>query len=160
MLLLSEIIGMLAVHSSLAFLGLDSQLNFWICICLAGFFAGPLVPTTMTWMDRYIEMTSLAFASLSIGLSLGGFLFNWIAGYVFQHKQPVDLYYISLGCAFAVTVIVIVGQVLGSCHGDRYEKMKREEEETRVVGGEENGHVGYLGDGFNDNGLETDHLIQ
>ena len=125
---------MLAVHTSLLVVGLDSPLNYWLCICLSGFFAGPLVPSTMTWMDRYIEMTALAFASLSIGLATGGFVTAWISGEIFQYSDPVYLYVISLSCGVVIVLLVIVGQILGSLHGDRYHKMQQQRlEQTEPV---------------------------
>ena len=121
---------MLAVHISLVLIGLDSATTYWVCICLSGFFAGPIVPSTMTWMDRYIEMTALAFASLSIGLTLGGFVTNWISGDIFQYDDPVYLYVYSLSCGVAIVILVVIGQILGSIHGDRYKKMKEQREQA------------------------------
>ena len=131
LLLMTEILGMLSVHSALALIGLDSQLNFFICICLSGFFAGPIVPTLMTWIDHYIDASSLVISILICGMNMGSFLFNWLSGYIFQHRQPVDLYYLSLGCALAMALIVAVAQCLGSCYGgDRYKKTKRSKDDA------------------------------
>ena len=122
---------MLGAHTALMTVGLRSAISYTTCICLSGFFAGPLIPSAMTWMDRYIEMTAFAFAFMSVGMSVGGFLSNWLSGTIFQNEGAHQLFVWSVSCGVALTVLVVIGQILGCIHGDRYHAMKKQLQAAR-----------------------------
>ena len=56
-LLFLELVIQLGAYNGLYFLGLKSQPMLWIWACAAAFFGSPVYPTTLSWADRYIEVT-------------------------------------------------------------------------------------------------------
>ena len=74
----------------------------------------------MSWIDRYLRMTNMAYAAVTAGSSVGGFLFSWLAGYLIEYQRVQSIFYLSLVCCVAALALMIIMQVLGSRHGDRY----------------------------------------
>lgn len=122
-----ESIGVFASLLAMVLVGLNSKLNFWLTMCFYGIFTGPVFPSGMAWCDRYVQMTATAFAVLDIGIGVGLFFFSWLYGYLLN-KHPdnvVVIYYVGLGCAVLSLILLVIMQIRGSLHGDRY-KMQQE----------------------------------
>ena len=116
----------LIAQVSLALFGLSSHLAFWLTMCAFGFTAGPVYPSGMAFIDRYITMTPAAFSILDIGIGIGALFSTWLTGFIFQRETSVDLFYVSLGCGVGITVVLIIMQILGSINGDRYDRARQQ----------------------------------
>ena len=122
---------MIASQVVLILVAYQSKLTFWVCLLVFAFCSGPMFPSGMSWTDRYLRMNNMAFAAITVGSSVGGFLFSWLAGYIIQYYSVPDVFYLSLACCLAAAVVMIILQVLGSQHGDRYASLAAVT--TRVV---------------------------
>lgn len=69
-------------------------------------------------------MTAFGVAIINTGIGAGGFLFQWLCGYIYNYMDHQWLYYVTLICGVVELLILIVMQVLGSSHGDRYHKLR------------------------------------
>ena len=113
---------MIIANVALVIFSLKSRPNFWLTTTAFAFMAGPLFPSGYTWIDRYVPMTGFTYGVLNAGVGLGGFLFQWVAGYIYNYKSHENLLYLSLSCSISLMVLMIVTQCIGTQHGDRYSK--------------------------------------
>ena len=124
----------LALTSQVALVlwGLQSQVLFWCTTVAFGFTAGPTFPSGMAFIDRYLNMTPLAFSLLDVGIGVGAIVSNWLTGYLYQHHGAQLLFVVSLACGVAMTIILVAMQLIGSRHGDRYERERQRQETGNI----------------------------
>ena len=122
----------LASQVALVLWGLTSQTLFWCTVTVFGFTAGPIYPSGMAFIDRYLTMTPLAFSLLDIGIGVGAVLSNWLTGFMYEHHGAQLLFNVSLACGVAITVTLAAMQITGYRHGDRYEREGRRIEAGNV----------------------------
>ena len=107
----------------LVFLDVNSHTQFTIGVLVFAFVSGPMFPSGMSWMDRYLRMNNMAYALISAGNSVGGFFFSWLAGQLFEKRSGsmLAIFYLSLASCLLAFVVTIVMQVLASRRGDRFD---------------------------------------
>lgn len=102
-ILLADLLGCLLSTGIMIFLP-DLILAMWIGAAGLGLFAASLFPTTVSLVERRIEITSNITSRFVVGSALGGMIPPWIVGQVIEQSAPqVMLYSVLLvllaGCA-------------------------------------------------------------
>ena len=103
----------------------------WVFTCSYGLFLSPLFPTALVWANQYVQMTAMGVAVGYVGSAVGGMIYQWLTGYLFEYHGPVTLMYVLFGCSVNLAVIFVVLQVLGSKHGNRF-KVKEPRQDLPV----------------------------
>jgi hypothetical protein len=119
-LVFTQMFGVLASITITAVWGLQIVTVFWVGNCAFGLFFSPLFPSVLAWSDKYVKMTGVAFGLVNVSQGVSGFIFTWLSGYLLQYKGIPFLLYFSVGCGVVTTIILIILQVLGSFHGNRF----------------------------------------
>ena len=117
----------------LTVLGTQDKMLFWIFSCLASFACSPLIPVGLAWLDRYTEVTAVVLMVMSFGFTVGGFVSQWLAGWMLTNTSPDFVLYIELGCVIAMCIAITIMQVVGSKHGNRYVKVDRSSEVSPLI---------------------------
>ena len=113
-----EILGNLAAVLGMAIWGLNSTVFLWIFATLFGFFAGPIYPGGLAWMNKYMDVSAVAIAVLDLGVGVGALVFPWASGYLYQHKHARDVIYLSLGANVFLLLILTMAQIIVCIRGD------------------------------------------
>ena len=126
-----QIMVILASQIVLVLLGLQNVTAYWVGSCAFNMFSSPLFPSVLAWADKYVQMTAVAVAVVDVATGIGSFVFAWLAGYVFHYKEQGALWvlYLSLGCGITMSLLMILLQICGSCHGNRFDRVRNEEQE-------------------------------
>ena len=128
-----ELAGNLVVGVVLLVWGLSHQILVWTCFVLLGLLIGPLFPTAQSWADRYLIVTPVAMSILYLGASCGVIAFSYLGGHLFQLYGAISLPWICVSYSAAAILIYISLQIMGSYHGDRYDKMLQTESALKAV---------------------------
>ena len=121
-ILLLELAFEVGCYTSLASIGLNSLPALWTLACTSAFFMTPVYPTVMAWADRYIKVTGAVVAIIDIGIGSGTFTSSWMSGVIYQRMGAQAFFYWVFACACSLCFILLIMQIVGSIHGDRYEK--------------------------------------
>jgi len=84
----------------------------WAFACISGFFIGPLYPTGISWANRYITLTGVAYTITLVGGGMAGVSFTVAIGWFFQHNGPKPMLYFVIGysalaCALAISMHLV-----------------------------------------------------
>ena len=123
---------MIASQVFLVLFDFHSHTQFTVAVLVFGFCSGPIFPSGMSWMDRYLRMSNLAYAFLSVGSSIGGFFFSWLAGQLFENKPVISIFYLSLSCCVAALAVLVAMQVVAARRGDRFRDVTQEQVSSDV----------------------------
>ena len=115
--------------------GLEYAVVYWVATCVFNTFSSPLFPSVLAWADKYVQMTAVAVAVVDVATGIGALVFTWLAGYVFDYKTngAAWILYLTLGCTVAMTLFMVAMQILGSCHGNRFESSENTEEDDEAL---------------------------
>lgn len=109
-ILLADLVGCL-VSVGLILLFPSSRLALWVGVIVAGAFMASVFPVTLSWAERRMTMTGFVTSWFFIGASLGGMLFPWLIGQLFESIGPqVTMYSIlaDVVLAFAVFGLLMI----------------------------------------------------
>ena len=107
-------------YTTLAIFGNNNETVMWISIPLIGFFTGPLFPAGFGWANRYLNMNCFAVSILLVGSGAGGFIYQFVGGYVI----PGYFLYLLCGCGVGVAVCFALLEGLVYGHTDRFGEEK------------------------------------
>lgn len=82
----------------------------WICTCLMGFGISVGFPNGMSWANIHLMMNSVAVMVLIVGGSCGGFVYQYLTGYLFENDGPQTLMYVMVGygALLAISYVTMV----------------------------------------------------
>ena len=61
----------------------------------------------------------------TIGTGLSGFLFNWLAGWLYTNEGPTSIFYLATSGGISFGVVAVCMQILASRHGSRHNLAKQ-----------------------------------
>lgn len=133
-LIFIECFGALGIAVLLNIFGYYNSTALWVLTQPMGIFIAPLFPTGIAWSDHYLKMSGLGIMVLLAGGSVGGIMYMWIAGYLYDIYGPRSFLYMVTAYGAAACTVVTLLSLVGCWHGDRFEKaaMKEAEEEKGV----------------------------
>lgn len=130
-------------------LGTQTKVYLWTFSCLANAFAAPIWAGGLAWADRYIVLSGVVLLVLNLGAGISGIIFNYLSGWLFTNADANAVMYLLFICAVIMCVLIVIMQVVGSRHGERFNK-----EETSTPDG-----TGHDKPALGQNGLEDNNKI-
>jgi FHS family Na+ dependent glucose MFS transporter 1 len=104
------LIGM-AVSAALFVVGGDAQIMAWLAICGIGFFVAPIFPTALSYLGSRIGITGKLTSFIFIMANLGGMIFPFLAGQMFEPMGVFTLRWMLLILsALCLAVFVVLDQ--------------------------------------------------
>ncbi|XP_064601001.1 sodium-dependent glucose transporter 1B-like [Liolophura sinensis] len=123
-IMFSEVYLMTSCLAVITFYAYDKHLYLWVFSCLVAFFFGPIYPSGVAWVDRYVPMYGLVVAVFDLGDGVGAFASNSLSGYLISNLGPHSLLYFTFFVAVGLCVNIIIAQMIGSLRGDRHKLNK------------------------------------
>lgn len=123
-IMFSEVYLMTSCLAVITFYAYDKHLYLWVFSCLVAFFFGPIYPSGVAWVDRYVPMYGLVVAVFDLGDGVGAFASNSLSGYLISKLGPHSLLYFTFSVAVSLCVNIIIAQIIGSRRGDRHKPSK------------------------------------
>ena len=114
--ILCDVIGVTAVSIAFCIYGYSSSLALWITSCFLGLFISVAFPNGMAWSNVYLSMNNISVMILSLGGACGGFIYQYLTGYLYN-KDPRNLGYVMVGYGGAMVLTYAVMQILATVHG-------------------------------------------
>ena len=111
-IIVGDIIGNIITAVVLAIFAIDNVTILWVFSCSMGLFLSIVFPNGMSWANLRMNMNSVAVMVLMVGGSCGGFIYQYLTGYLFENQGPETLMYImavysfALACCYVAMVIV------------------------------------------------------
>ncbi len=107
-------------------------LILWIFISLAGFGMGSFYGASMSWADKYLNVTGKTGSLFILGSWVGLLTLPALTGYLFDNVSPFCYIYSCLGTSLALLVVTISSMLLAHCyhsnlkkqHGNQGQEMK------------------------------------
>ena len=93
-----------------------------------GFVSGPIIASGFAMVNRYMELTSLAQMIPYIGAAVADVVIMYMVGYSYENYGPFSIWTHSLGISALVFTVTSGMFILGTIHGDRFEKNSEDEE--------------------------------
>ncbi|XP_064600994.1 sodium-dependent glucose transporter 1C-like [Liolophura sinensis] len=124
--LFSEVYLTAACSAIITFYGYDKRLILWVFSCSLAFFFGPVYPSGMAWVDRYVPLYGVVVAIFDIGSGIGAFISNWMSGYLISNLGPRSLLYFTFSAAGVLCLTMLIAQFIGNSRGDRHQAIKKE----------------------------------
>ena len=85
--------------SLLALFASDYVIILWVVTVFMGMAIAVAVPNGMAWANLHLEMNSIGVMVLGVTGSCGGFVYDYLTGFLFENKGPKSLMYVMLGYA-------------------------------------------------------------
>lgn len=108
-ILITNLIGGMAFVCLILFAPKNTA-ALWIGIAGAGFFMGPVFPTTLSLLEERIGTTGRRTSLFLVGASIGAMVFPWMVGQLFGLAGPIALVsvvFVALLAAFGLLGLVI-----------------------------------------------------
>ena len=89
----------LALFSSvmLAIFAVDNAVFLWVFTIGIGFAIAVVFPNGMSWANLHMQMNSVGTMVFLVGGSVGGFIYQYLTGYLFENKGEASLMYVMVG---------------------------------------------------------------
>ena len=113
------IVGAVMVQIVMIFYALNSVTYFWVLCCAMSIFIGPVYPSMLGWVDRYIEMNGVIMAMIQVGLGTGGLSGMFLTNYVFQRFHAQAVMYLALLYGTGLATVFIPLQIIAHLRGTR-----------------------------------------
>ena len=141
------VIGGVLVQTIMIFYALESVTYFWILCCILSLFMGPVYPSMMGWVDRYIEVNGVVIAVIQVGIGTGGLSGMFLTNYIFQRFGIKGMLDLALVYGAGLATVFIPLQIIAHIRGTRdkkenYEKLQNEGDE--FVNSDRNNEDGIL----------------
>ena len=104
----------------LGYLGIKAKVYLWVFACLSNAFGAPMWPGGLTWTDRYIVVSGVVFTIMNLGAGVSCSLSSYLVGWIFTNRDPNSVIYVLFFCAVFMCVIMVIMQIIGSKHGERF----------------------------------------
>lgn len=121
----------------LAAVGNHSEIILWVFSASYGMFLSPVFPTALVWANTYVEMTAIAVSVPYVGSAVGGMVYQYVTGFLFDKYGEFTLLYVILGYTVNLAVAYVVLQLVASRHGKRHNTGNRNAQANRCVGKED-----------------------
>ena len=113
MLMNSCLLGAVVSGACMAFIGMQSQLAFWVTTLTFVFFLSPSYPTAFAYANYYIPLTGLMAAVMDAGLAVGYLLSSDIPGVIFDNFGPQStlflFFLVTCGCPITSMAALYIG---------------------------------------------------
>ncbi|CAH1781905.1 unnamed protein product [Owenia fusiformis] len=126
LMLLIEIIANVVVGVVLNIWGNTNITILWVFTGAFGIVNAPVFPSGIAWVNLYLEQTGLVTAMTFVGQSVGGMVFQWLTGYLFEYYGPLSFLYTILGYTIALAAVSIIMGLLTFRRKDRFQHIKEE----------------------------------
>ncbi len=87
-------------------------LILWIFISLAGFGMGSFYGASMSWADKYMNMTGKSGTLFIFGAWMGLFIIPALTGYLFDNVGPFCYIYVCLGTSILLLIVTTASMLL------------------------------------------------
>ena len=88
-------------------------------------FLSPVFPAALVWANAYVEMTAVAVSVPYVGSAVGGMVYQYLIGFLFDKHGEETLMNVVLGYAINLALVYIVLQIVALRHGKRSQKEGR-----------------------------------
>ena len=106
----------------LATVGVRYKEAMWVFCCATALVGFPVKFSLFSWIDKYIILYAVVVGILELARGLSGFLFQWLAGVLYDLYRPEMVYSMAAVAACIVAFIMLIMQIVGSLHGARVKK--------------------------------------
>ena len=134
--IIGDVIGCIITSSVLALYAYDSPTVLWACTPFMGMFIGVVFPNGMSWANLKMNMNSVAVMVLMMGVSTGGFIYQYTTGYLFENEGAETLMYVmftfSILLMFSYIAMTLVAHF---CKPNEYEVHSQPDVEIMTISG-------------------------
>ena len=109
-----------------------NRVALWATSCFLGMFIAVAFPNGMAWANIYLAMNNISVMILIIGGACGGFMYQYLTGYLFD-IDPKNLGYVMIGYGGAMILTFVVMEILAVLHGKNILKEKAEKEAIQAI---------------------------
>ena len=142
--ILGDAVGAAVVAVVFSIYANRSRVALWVTSCFLGTFIAVAFPNGMAWANIYLAMNNISVMILIIGGACGGFVYQYLTGYLFD-MDPKNLGYVMVGYGGAMILTFIIMEILAVLHGNKILREKAEKEAIEVdVSSEKNLDSTYL----------------
>ena len=110
-MIVGEIIGVTLVSVVLAIWGYNTATVLWVFTGFLGYFISFFFPSGMSWGNAYMDINSMGVMVFLLGASCGGYIYQYLPGYLFEEYGPRSLTYVfvvySIGMAIVYTIMSV-----------------------------------------------------
>ena len=92
----------------LVFLGYKVSMALWVLSALLGALISILFPSGMSWGNLHLQMNSMTVMMAMMGGSVGGFVYHYLSGYLFEYYGPRSFLYVMLGYSLCTLCIYCI----------------------------------------------------
>ena len=131
-LLLIECVGMLLSTILFAIFAQKNTTFLWIFTQPVGAFIAPGFPMCMVWGDTYVTLTGFAITIICFGGSMGGFVYLWIVGHLYDSEGPNAFLYSCVVFGLLMCVFAFSLHLISIGKGTRYKKKETVPETNNV----------------------------
>ena len=97
-------------------------LILWIFISLAGFGMGSFYGASMSWIDKYLNVTGKTGSLFILGSWVGLLTLPALTGYLFDNISPFCYIYSCLGTSLVLLVVTVSSMLLAHCYHSNLRK--------------------------------------
>ena len=119
-LILIECVGMLISTILFAIFAQRNATFLWIFTQSVGAFIAPAFPLCMVWGDAHVKLTGFAITIICFGGSLGGFVYLWIVGHLYDSKGPHTFLYSCVICGLLMCLFAFALHFISIGKDTRY----------------------------------------
>ena len=119
-LILIECVGMLISTILFAIFAQRNATFLWIFTQSVGAFIAPAFPLCMVWGDSHVKLTGFAITVICFGGSLGGFVYLWIVGHLYDSKGPHTFLYSCVVCGLLMCLFAFALHFISIGRDTRY----------------------------------------
>lgn len=116
--ILVDVLGATAAAITLSLYGYKNRVALWVTSCFMGLFISVAFANGMAWSNVYLAMNNISVMILIIGGACGGFIYQYLSGYLFD-INPKNLGYIMVGYSGAMVITFVIMQVLAKVHSKK-----------------------------------------
>ena len=91
-------------------------------------FLSPVFPTALVWPNAYVEMTAVAVSVPYVGSAVGGMVYQYLIGFLFDKHGEETLMNVVLGYAINLALVYIVLQIVALRHGEKKPERRQKEQ--------------------------------
>ncbi len=97
-------------------------LILWVFISMAGFGMGTFYGSSMSWADKYLNMTGKSGTFFVFGAWVGLFIIPALTGYLFDHFSPLYYIYSCLGQSILLLLVSTASMLLAHYYHSKQKK--------------------------------------
>ena len=132
LLLCVEISANLACGIVLLAAGHQSSLLLWIFTGLFGFFLSPVFPAGLSWINQHVKMTGVAVGFVFTGSAIGGMVYQWLTGYLFEYYGTRSFMYVVFGYAVCISAVYVAMLLATRGRKNRFHESDEELQPTEL----------------------------